>query len=79
VSTLLDTTLNIPPFSFCILLLLSLFSCPVITNWYQSLFRSVPEGMMDGDKSLKVDKFIGMNYFSLCQIKIRVLLKQQGL
>jgi hypothetical protein len=36
VSTLLDTTLNLVSFSLCLLLLLTLFSCPVITNWYQS-------------------------------------------
>jgi len=66
-------------FSLCLLLLLSLFSRPVITNWYQSWFGSVQVRTMVGGKSLKVDKFTWRNNFSLWHIKIRTVLKQQGL
>jgi hypothetical protein len=58
---------------------LSLFSRPVIKNWYESWFRFVQVGTMTRGKSLKVDKIIGRNNFSLSQIKIRALLKEQGL
>ena len=58
-------------FTFIIIFLTS-----VITNSHQS---EVTVRKMSGGINVKVDKFTGRNSFSLWQIKMRALLKQQGL
>ena len=65
--------------SVCFLSICSYFLTSVITNWYQSLrvFRILMRKM--SALNVKIDKFMGRNGFSLWQIKMRALLKQQGL
>ena len=49
----------------------------VLTNWYQSQIYFLIETI--SALNAKIDKFTGRNSFSLWQIKMRALLKQQGL
>ena len=53
------------------------FLTSVITNWYQSQIYFLVRKM--SAMNVKIDKFTGRNSFSLWQIKMRALLKQQGL
>jgi len=57
----------------------SYFLTSVITNWYQSfkVFRILMRKM--SALNVKIDKFTRRNSFSLWQINMRALLKQQGL
>lgn len=56
--------------------LYSIFLASVITNWYQSRIYFLVRKM--SAINVKIDKFTGKNSFSLWQIKMRALLKQQG-
>ena len=67
--------LSIPQYFYVIFA--SIFAS-VITNWYQELRLDPAKVKMSG-KSLKVEKFNGRNSFSLWQIKVRALLKRDGI